>query len=140
MALRLCLLFDLLTCLSGFLHHWRVSVWPNSKPWCSLQYENKVWYASCQMHWIQSNNAIVYFVCFLLFTFSNQQVLFLLGAFLDAIGGMGFDYVASGHYAKVVHPFADQMNESSVLELSQDMVPIWDTLLWLQDLVCICGL
>lgn len=35
---------------------------------------------------------------------------------------MGFDYVASGHYAKVIHPFEDQMDELSVLELSQDMV------------------
>lgn len=48
----------------------------------------------------------------------------LLGAFLDAIGGMGFDYVASGHYASVSHPLEDQMDEPSVLELSQDMVPI----------------
>ncbi|RYR74870.1 hypothetical protein Ahy_A02g009581 isoform E [Arachis hypogaea] len=35
---------------------------------------------------------------------------------------MGFDYVASGHYANVIHPCADQMEEPSVLELSQDMV------------------
>jgi len=41
---------------------------------------------------------------------------------LDAIGGMGFDYVASGHYANVIHPCADGMNEPSVLELSQDTV------------------
>lgn len=41
---------------------------------------------------------------------------------MDAIGGMGFDYVASGHYANVIHPCADGMNEPSVLELSQDMV------------------
>lgn len=43
---------------------------------------------------------------------------------MDAISGMGFDYVASGHYANVVHPVADQIDEPSVLELSQDMVPI----------------
>ncbi|KAJ1390515.1 tRNA-specific 2-thiouridylase [Sesbania bispinosa] len=50
----------------------------------------------------------------------NTRIKF--GAFLDAINGMGFDYVASGHYANVIHPFADQMDEPSVLELSQDMV------------------
>src|ERR1044072_6117271 len=49
---------------------------------------------------------------------------FGLGAFLDAIGGMGFDYVASGHYANVTHP-SEHMDEPSVLELSQDMVPIF---------------
>ena len=42
---------------------------------------------------------------------------------MDAIDSMDFDYVASGHYAKVVHPSADQMDKDSVLELSQDMVP-----------------
>ena len=66
--------------------------------------------------------------------------MFMLGAFLDAIGGMGFDYVASGHYANVIHPCSDRRDEPSVLELSQDMVPIWDINLWLQDLVCVCGL
>ncbi|XP_020961858.1 uncharacterized protein LOC107610164 isoform X2 [Arachis ipaensis] len=50
----------------------------------------------------------------------NTRIKF--GAFLDAISGMGFDYVASGHYANVIHPCADQMEEPSVLELSQDMV------------------
>ncbi|KAH1220295.1 tRNA-specific 2-thiouridylase MnmA [Glycine max] len=50
----------------------------------------------------------------------NTRIKF--GAFLDAIGGMGFDYVASGHYANVIHPCADWMDEPSVLELSQDMV------------------
>ncbi|CAJ1933217.1 unnamed protein product [Sphenostylis stenocarpa] len=50
----------------------------------------------------------------------NTRIKF--GAFLDAIGGMGFDYVASGHYANVIHPCADGINEPSVLELSQDMV------------------
>ena len=44
------------------------------------------------------------------------------GAFLDAISGMNFDFVASGHYAKVVHKSADQTDEFSVLELSKDMV------------------
>lgn len=42
---------------------------------------------------------------------------------MDAISGMEYDYIASGHYAKVVHPPADQTDSSSVLELSQDMVP-----------------
>lgn len=42
---------------------------------------------------------------------------------MDAIGSMEFDFVASGHYAKVVHPSADQMHKDSALELSQDTVP-----------------
>lgn len=67
-------------------------------------------------------------------------MFFLLGAFLDAISGTGFDYVASGHYANVIHPSANQIDEPSVLELSQDMVTIWDILLWLQDLICTYGL
>ncbi|XP_028187329.1 uncharacterized protein LOC114373947 isoform X3 [Glycine soja] len=50
----------------------------------------------------------------------NTRIKF--GAFLDAIGGMGFDYVASGHYANVIHPCSDRRDEPSVLELSQDMV------------------
>ncbi|KAK7404520.1 hypothetical protein VNO78_05468 [Psophocarpus tetragonolobus] len=50
----------------------------------------------------------------------NTRIKF--GAFLDAIGDMGFDYVASGHYANVIHSCDDQMDEPSVLELSQDMV------------------
>lgn len=45
---------------------------------------------------------------------------------MDAINCMNFDYVASGHYANVVHP-AGQMGKDSVLQLSQDMVPIFDT-------------
>lgn len=61
----------------------------------------------------------------------------MLGAFLDAISDMGFDYVASGHYANVIHPSADQMDGPSTLELSQDMVWIWELLLWLQELICI---
>ncbi|KAE9593281.1 putative sulfurtransferase [Lupinus albus] len=50
----------------------------------------------------------------------NTRIKF--GAFLDAINNMGFDYVASGHYARVIHPSSDQMDEPSILELSQDMV------------------
>ena len=30
-------------------------------------------------------------------------MMFMSSAFFDAIGGMGFDYVASGHYANVIH-------------------------------------
>lgn len=41
---------------------------------------------------------------------------------MDAISNMEFDYVASGHYANVIHPSADQMDKPSVLELSKDMV------------------
>ncbi|XP_062029588.1 uncharacterized protein LOC133745518 [Rosa rugosa] len=50
----------------------------------------------------------------------NTRIKF--GVFMDAIGSMEFDYVASGHYAKVVHPSADQMDKDSTLELSEDMV------------------
>ncbi|KAL1197996.1 hypothetical protein V5N11_011458 [Cardamine amara subsp. amara] len=50
----------------------------------------------------------------------NTRIKF--GAFMDAISDMEYDYIASGHYAKVVHPPADQNDSSSVLELSQDMV------------------
>lgn len=49
------------------------------------------------------------------------------GAFMDAINSMEFDYVASGHYANVIHPSADQINKPSVLELSKDMVSKLDT-------------
>lgn len=44
------------------------------------------------------------------------------GAFMDAISGMEFDFVASGHYAKIVHASTEQLDEPSVLELSKDMV------------------
>ncbi|KAL6184425.1 hypothetical protein ACLB2K_045826 [Fragaria x ananassa] len=50
----------------------------------------------------------------------NTRIKF--GVFMDAIDSMEFDYVASGHYAKVVHPSADQTDKDSVLEISQDMV------------------
>ncbi|KAL3620399.1 hypothetical protein CASFOL_035311 [Castilleja foliolosa] len=44
------------------------------------------------------------------------------GAFVDAIRGMKFDFIASGHYAKVVHPDSDNKEEPSTLKLSKDMV------------------
>ncbi|PSS14539.1 TRNA-specific 2-thiouridylase [Actinidia chinensis var. chinensis] len=50
----------------------------------------------------------------------NTRIKF--GAFLDAISGMAFDYVASGHYANIIHSVADQMDKPSSLELSNDMV------------------
>ncbi|PON71187.1 tRNA-specific 2-thiouridylase [Trema orientale] len=50
----------------------------------------------------------------------NTRIKF--GAFMDAISSMEFDYVASGHYANVVHSCANQIDVASVLELSQDMV------------------
>ncbi|MBA0719660.1 hypothetical protein Golax_007317 [Gossypium laxum] len=50
----------------------------------------------------------------------NTRIKF--GAFMDAIYNMDYDYIASGHYANVVHPSADQSNKASNLELSQDMV------------------
>ncbi|KAH1067162.1 hypothetical protein J1N35_032149 [Gossypium stocksii] len=50
----------------------------------------------------------------------NTRIKF--GAFMDAIYNMDYDYIASGHYANVVHPSADQSNKASILELSQDML------------------
>ncbi|KAL3359288.1 hypothetical protein AABB24_016049 [Solanum stoloniferum] len=41
---------------------------------------------------------------------------------MDAISGMEFDFVASGHYAKIVHASTAQLDEPSILELSKDMV------------------
>lgn len=49
---------------------------------------------------------------------------------MDAISSMEFDYVASGHYANVVHPSADQIDKPSVLELSKDMVPVLEILFY----------
>lgn len=57
------------------------------------------------------------YTCFLNFVLFNSS-----GAFMDAISSMEFDYVASGHYAKVVHSSADQEYKPSVLELSKDKV------------------
>lgn len=43
---------------------------------------------------------------------------------MDAISSMEFDYVASGHYAHVIHSSSDEDEKrTSVLELSNDMVP-----------------
>ncbi|KAK9939691.1 hypothetical protein M0R45_016380 [Rubus argutus] len=50
----------------------------------------------------------------------NTRIKF--GVFIDAISSMEFDFVASGHYAKVVHPSGDQIHKDSALELSQDTV------------------
>ncbi|XP_065866934.1 uncharacterized protein [Euphorbia lathyris] len=50
----------------------------------------------------------------------NTRIKF--GAFMDAINNMEFDYVASGHYANVIHPSPSQINEPSSLELSKDAV------------------
>ncbi|CAH1439000.1 unnamed protein product [Lactuca virosa] len=47
----------------------------------------------------------------------NTRIKF--SAFMDAISNMDFDFVASGHYAKVV---TDETNELSFLQLSKDMV------------------
>ena len=58
------------------------------------------------------------------FAFSVFMVMLFSGAFMDAISSMEFDYVASGHYANIVHSFTDQMDKPSVLELSKDMVPM----------------
>ncbi|KAG6516331.1 tRNA-specific 2-thiouridylase MnmA-like [Zingiber officinale] len=48
----------------------------------------------------------------------NTRVKF--GAFLEAIGSRGFDYVASGHYAHVIH--SSSKDGLSILKLSKDMV------------------
>ncbi|KAF5187377.1 tRNA-specific 2-thiouridylase MnmA [Thalictrum thalictroides] len=50
----------------------------------------------------------------------NTRIKF--GAFIKAINNKEFDYVASGHYARVVHSPSDQDGGVSVLELSNDMV------------------
>ncbi|KAM0068470.1 putative sulfurtransferase [Helianthus debilis subsp. tardiflorus] len=50
----------------------------------------------------------------------NTRIKF--GAFMDAISNMDFDYVASGHYAKVVHTVTNDNDALSFLELSKDMV------------------
>lgn len=41
---------------------------------------------------------------------------------MDAISSMNFDYVASGHYANVIHPSTEALDNPSVLQLSRDMV------------------
>ncbi|KAK9115744.1 hypothetical protein Sjap_014691 [Stephania japonica] len=50
----------------------------------------------------------------------NTRIKF--GAFMDAISSLDFDYVASGHYACLLHPSLSQRDGVSVLELSEDMV------------------
>ncbi|KAB8090440.1 hypothetical protein EE612_015616 [Oryza sativa] len=50
----------------------------------------------------------------------NTRIKF--GAFLEAIENLGFDYIASGHYAHVVHPSPDDVEGPSVLQLSKDKV------------------
>lgn len=50
----------------------------------------------------------------------NTRIKF--GAFLEAIKNMDFDYIASGHYACVLHSPYDKRDESSILALSKDMV------------------
>ncbi|VAI09407.1 unnamed protein product [Triticum turgidum subsp. durum] len=48
----------------------------------------------------------------------NTRIKF--GAFLEAIENLGFDYIASGHYAHVVHPPVENAEEPLVLQLSKD--------------------
>ncbi|KAF6158598.1 hypothetical protein GIB67_040112 [Kingdonia uniflora] len=51
----------------------------------------------------------------------NTRIKF--GAFMDAISNLKFDYVASGHYARLLHSSSSDKNDGlSVLELSKDMV------------------
>ncbi|CAH1454544.1 unnamed protein product [Lactuca virosa] len=44
------------------------------------------------------------------------------GAFMDAISNMDFEFVASRHYAKVIHHLTDETNELLFLQLSKDTV------------------
>ncbi|KAH6821670.1 hypothetical protein C2S53_019527 [Perilla frutescens var. hirtella] len=46
----------------------------------------------------------------------------VLCAFVDAVSGMEFNFIASGHYATVVHPNSGNKDEPSTLRLSKDMV------------------
>lgn len=41
---------------------------------------------------------------------------------MDAISSREYDYVASGHYANVIHPSADEADRPSILKLSKDIV------------------
>ncbi|KAK4753697.1 hypothetical protein SAY87_001801 [Trapa incisa] len=50
----------------------------------------------------------------------NTRIKF--GAFMDAINCREYDYVASGHYANVIHPSVDEADSPSVLELSKDTI------------------
>ncbi|KAK6937127.1 tRNA-specific 2-thiouridylase MnmA-like, C-terminal domain [Dillenia turbinata] len=50
----------------------------------------------------------------------NTRIKF--GVFMDAISKMDFDYIASGHYAKVVHFVTSERSHSSMLEVSRDPV------------------
>ncbi|CAL4937826.1 unnamed protein product [Urochloa decumbens] len=50
----------------------------------------------------------------------NTRIKF--GAFLEAIENLGFDYIASGHYAHVVHPYVENTEAPSVLQLSKDKI------------------
>ncbi|KAL2940946.1 tRNA-specific 2-thiouridylase MnmA [Bienertia sinuspersici] len=50
----------------------------------------------------------------------NTRIKF--GAFMDAINSTDFHYVASGHYANVIHSSVDALDKPSTLELSRDMV------------------
>jgi tRNA-specific 2-thiouridylase len=49
-------------------------------------------------------------------------IVICTGAFLEAIENLGFDYIASGHYAHVVHPSVENTEAPSVLQLSKDKV------------------
>ncbi|KAJ4751288.1 tRNA-specific 2-thiouridylase MnmA [Rhynchospora pubera] len=50
----------------------------------------------------------------------NTRIKF--GAFLEAVQKMEFDYIASGHYAHVIHSAPDNPSGPSMLKLSRDMV------------------
>jgi len=50
----------------------------------------------------------------------NTRIKF--GAFLEAIENLGFDYIASGHYAHVIHPSDENTEAPSLLQLSKDKI------------------
>lgn len=60
---------------------------------------------------------------------------FSAGAFLEAIENLGFDYIASGHYAHVVHPPFENAEGPSVLQLSKDEV-LYNSLLSFNVIEC----
>jgi len=63
---------------------------------------------------------------FMLMLIFQTMMLFLIfvcaGAFLEAIENLGFDYIASGHYAHVIHPSDENTEAPLLLQLSKEKV------------------
>ncbi|RLN40302.1 tRNA-specific 2-thiouridylase MnmA [Panicum miliaceum] len=53
---------------------------------------------------------------------SDEYWNHVVRAFLEAIENLGFDYIASGHYAHVVHPSIENDDAPSLLQLSKDKI------------------